>query len=98
MPIVYWALSWLPMFALQLHVAVPVFRSDELTRPTLRLLQRTVLLSALTKSTFPWRMSPASESKAGSPVSAVMSLTVALSVTVAVLDVADEVDANSAPV
>src|SRR5437016_6047370 len=45
-----------------------------------------------------FRMSPASESYAESPTTAVMSWMVALSITVAVLDVADAVEANNVPV
>src|SRR5437764_866669 len=93
-------LSALPTLAVQLHVAVPVFGSERLTRPIERFaVQRVALLaSRLTKVTLAFRMSPALESKDGSPETAVISWTVTLSVTVAVLFVADPVEAYVTPV
>src|ERR671925_1026095 len=101
MPIVNTWLSALPMLADQLQVAVPVLRSPSFTSPTGRLLH--ALESGLpeepsTKVTLALRTSPELPSEAGSPVAAVMSLTVALRTTVAELDVAEEVDANRSPV
>src|SRR5439155_3179697 len=82
------------MDVLQLYVAVPVVVSEAFTRPTSTLETMTVLVSRLMNVTFAFRTSPGF----GSPLTAVMSWMVALSVTVAVLDVADDVEANNAPV
>src|SRR5256886_718665 len=86
------------MSTAQSHVAVPVFLSARLTRP-MGAVQRTAPPAArFTKVSVAFRMSPASESYAESPGTAVMSWMVALSITVAVLDVADAVEAKRAPV
>src|SRR5882672_4883333 len=97
-PTVKLAESALPMLTLQLEVAVPTFVSPALTRPTGTFDAITTLVSRLMKVTRAFRISPANGSVAGSPVSAVMSLIVALRVTVAELEVADDVEAKRAPV
>src|SRR5207244_9623078 len=86
------------MSTTQSHVAVPVFLSARFTRP-MGAVQRTAPPAArFTKVSVAFRMSPASASYAESPGTALMSWMVALSITVAVLDVVDAVEANNAPV
>src|SRR5438309_1743657 len=104
MPMVYPALSPEPMSIDQLHVAVPVFRSARFTRPTpvgthaVGLDAVIVEVLLYTNFTVAFLISPAFGSYDGSPDTAVMSWMVALSVTLAELEVADDVEANIAPV
>ncbi len=86
------------MLAVQSHVTMPVLGSlASIKTGTRSAVQRVALDCPSTNVTLALRMSPASASKSGSPVTAVMSWIVARSVTVAVVAVAEPVDANCCP-
>src|SRR5713226_594491 len=85
-----------PMFAVQLQVAVPVVVSPAAMRPT-RAAQRKAPVSRFMNITAALRISPGSVSPAASGVT-LMSWTVALKATIAVLEVAPEVEEKRTPV
>ena len=86
-PTVYWVLTPLPTLPVKVQVALPVFGSELLTRRTVAVQSVALLRSRFTNVTVAFVMSPGFESKAGSPVTAVMSCIVAMSVIGAVVDV-----------
>src|SRR5438445_11059136 len=99
MPMVYPTLSPEPMSIDQLHVAVPVFRSARFTRPTpvgthaVGLDAVIVEVLLYTNFTVAFLISPAFGSYDGSLDTArEMSWVVALTVTVAVREVADDAE------
>jgi hypothetical protein len=78
---VYWVLPVLPTVPVNVQVTLPVFVSELLSRRT-GAVQSVVLgfVSRFTKVTVAFRMSPGYGSQARSPVTAVMSWIVAMSV------------------
>src|SRR5919201_2572764 len=104
MPIVYWIALELPAPRLTWHVTVPTVVSVELTRDGWRFEQVEpigvfgVVLSRLMNVTRAFLMSPAVVSYADSPLTALMSLIVAVRVTVALVADVDAVQNRFAPV